>query len=152
MILSMVILTFILIQTSRSRFKIQNRAHVIIYQLSLATVRGEGLLKFIPSVCLFTNVHGINNQYNLKSNYSFLVQVGTFWGTAGTVFSIAIPLESLNRFKALSKNQNLHWDECQPHLKETLSHSSWVIYFLNTLTTFRYITVQSARKLNEKLF
>ena len=71
----------------------------------------------IPSVCLFTNVHGINQQYKLKPKIMvdrsfyvirFLYKLEIFRGTAGTAFSIAIPLQSLNHFEALSKNQNLH--------------------------------------------
>ena len=41
-------------------------------------------------------------------SYSLLVQVGGFRSTNRTVFLTAIPLESLNRFKAISKNQHLH--------------------------------------------
>ena len=40
--------------------------------------------------------------------YALLVQVGGFKSTKRTLFLIAIPPESLNRFKAISKNQHLH--------------------------------------------
>ena len=71
----------------------------------------------ISSLCLFKNARGTNQQHKLKPkiifdtsflSYWLLVQVGGFRRTVRTVFSIAIPLESLNRRKALSKNQHLY--------------------------------------------
>ena len=71
MISSIIILTFTLCSNlSALDFKFKTESHVIIYPLSPATARGEGLLK-IPSVCLFTNVHGINRQYKLKPKIIF---------------------------------------------------------------------------------
>ena len=68
----------------------------------------------IPLVCLFTNVHGINQQYKLKPKIIFdrsfyVIHFLYKLEISGAQLEpIAIPLESLNRFKALSKNQNLH--------------------------------------------
>ena len=61
-ICSIIILTSILcLNLSALDFKFKTGLHIIIfYQLLLATVRGEGLLRMIPSVYLFTNVPGIN--------------------------------------------------------------------------------------------
>ena len=57
----------------------------------------------IPSACVFKNAHGITIQVACM-----LVQVGGFRSTVRTVFLIVILLESLNRFKALSKKQHLY--------------------------------------------
>ena len=63
----MIILTFTRCSNhSALNFKFTTGFHVTIYHLSLATVRGEWLLKMILEVCLFTNVHEINQQYKQK--------------------------------------------------------------------------------------
>ena len=67
MICSMIILTFILCSNfSTLCFKFKTGLHVKIYHSSLATCRREWLLRMIPSVCLFTNVHGVQQQQNHK--------------------------------------------------------------------------------------
>ena len=66
MIHSMIILTFILCSNlSVLGFKFKAGLHVMLYHLSLASCRGEWLLRMIPLVCLFTNVHWINQQHKL---------------------------------------------------------------------------------------
>ena len=47
-------------------FKFKTGLHVAIYHLSLATYRGEWLLRMILSVCLFKNAYGTNQQHKLK--------------------------------------------------------------------------------------
>ena len=59
----------------------------------------------IPPVSLFSTIHGISQQYKLKPK---IVQIGGIWSTVGTVFLIAYSPKSLNRFKALFKNQHIH--------------------------------------------
>ena len=68
MMRSVIISTFILYSNlSALGFKFKAGFHVIIYHLSvLVTVRGERLLRMIPSVCLFTSVHKTNQRYILK--------------------------------------------------------------------------------------
>ena len=67
MICSMIILIFILCSNfSTLCFKFKTGLHVKIYHSSLATCRREWLLRMIPSVCLFTNVHGVQQQQNHK--------------------------------------------------------------------------------------
>ena len=44
-------------------FKLKTGLRIMLYHLSLATCRGEWLLRMIPSACLFRNVHEINQQY-----------------------------------------------------------------------------------------
>ena len=72
MIHSMVILTFILCSNfSTPGFKFKRGLYVIIYQLSLVKRWVEWLLRMIPRVCLFTNVHEINQQHKLKPKIIF---------------------------------------------------------------------------------
>ena len=51
--------------------KFKTGLHVIINHLSLDSVRGEWFLRMIPSVCLFRNVHGINQHHKLKPKITF---------------------------------------------------------------------------------
>ena len=70
----------------------------------------------IPSVCLFTNVYRINQEHKLKPKIILedlfkLFIACTSWripGNVGTMLLTAIPHESLNRFKALSKSQHFY--------------------------------------------
>ena len=55
-------------------FKFKTGFYLTIYYFSLATVRGDWLLKMILDVCLFTNVHEINNQ-NKKKQRSCLIDL-----------------------------------------------------------------------------
>ena len=71
LILSMIILIVILSSNfSALAFKFKAGLHVTIYHLSLATCRGEWLLRMISSVRLFEKADGINQQNKLKTqNY-----------------------------------------------------------------------------------
>ena len=72
MIRSMIILTVILYSNlSALGFKVKPGLQVIIYSLSLATFWRAWFLRIIPSVCLFANVHGINQQYKLTPKITF---------------------------------------------------------------------------------
>ena len=69
MIRSMIILSVILYSNfSTLGFKFETELHLKIYRLSLATYQGEWLLRMIPSVCLFKNAHGINEQQTKTKN------------------------------------------------------------------------------------
>ena len=61
----MIILT-LFVQTLCAGFKFKTGLLAIIYHLSLVTCRGGLLLRIVPSVCLFTNVHGINQKLKPK--------------------------------------------------------------------------------------
>ena len=72
MIRSVINLTFILFSNlSALGFKFRTDLLIILYHLSLATCRGEWLLRMIPSVYLFPNIYGINQQHKLKSKIIF---------------------------------------------------------------------------------
>ena len=68
MIRLMIILTVTLSSHfSAFGFKFKTGFHVTVHYLSLATCRGEWLLRMIPSVCylkLFKNAHGITSNIN----------------------------------------------------------------------------------------
>ena len=68
----MTILTFTLCPNlSALGFKFKTGLHAIFFHLSLATVQGALLLRIIPSVCLFTSVNGMKQQYKLKPKIIF---------------------------------------------------------------------------------
>ena len=72
MIRSMIFLVFIFCSNlSALGFKFKTGLHVILYQLSVPTCRGEQLLRMIPSFCLFTNVHEIKQQHKLEPKIKF---------------------------------------------------------------------------------
>ena len=56
-----------------------------------------------------------NQELYLVDLFKLLVEVGRFPSTFRTVFSIVIPLESLSRFKTLSKTKIYIKTNAQPH-------------------------------------
>ena len=116
------------------------------------------MLRIILQVCLFTNVHEINQQYKQKPKIIF--DLFKLFVTCSSLrilkhrlnpFFIAISPESLNCFKTLSKIPTFTLSikiNGQFHLKML----SCKFYLLKILKDVWHMVLQSARKLNQNIF
>ena len=115
----------------------------MIYDLSLATDRGEWLLKMILEVCLFTNVHEINQQYKQKPITCLTGLFKLFVACS----SWRILKHRLNHilFEGTSKIPTFTL-LIKADTQRLSKMSSCNSYFLKNLTDFRHIILQPARK------
>ena len=155
----MIILTFTRSNHSALNFKLTAGFHVTIYDLSLATVREEWLLRMIVEVCLFTNVHEINQHINKsqKSCLTGLFKLSVAFSSwrilkhrLNHIFDCHLLriFESFQYTSKISKFTLLIKTNAQFHLKIL----SCNFYFLKNLTDFRHIILQPAGKFNPKFF
>ena len=154
----MIILTFTRCSNhSALNFKFTTGFHVTIYHLSLATVRGEWLLKMILEVCLFTNVHEINQQYKQKpitclTGLFKLFVACSSWRILKHRLNHFFHCHLLRIFESFHDTSKIPTftllikTNAQLHLKML----SCNFYFLKNLTDFRHIIHQLARKFNLK--
>ena len=128
----MIILTFTRSNHSALNFKLTAGFHVTIYDLSLATVREEWLLRMIVEVCLFTNVHEINQHIN-KSQKSCLTGL----------FKLSVAFSS---WRILKHRLNHIFDCHLPRIFESFQdNSNTHIYIINSdqcATSFKNIKLQ----------
>ena len=156
----MIILTFPRCSNySALSFKFKTGFYVTVYHLSLSTTRGELLLKMILEVCLFANVHEINQQYNQKlitclTGFFTLFVACSSWRIMKHRLNHIFHCHLLRIFESFRDTSKipaftlLIKTNVQLHLKLL----SCNFYFLKNLTDFSHIILQPAGKFNPKFF
>ena len=166
MIRSLIILTVIPSSNfSALGFKFKTRINVTIYDLSLATCRGEYLLRMILSVFLFKNAHEINQQHKREPRIIFdrffwVIRCLCKLKDSGAPFQPYFWLPSHSNLWIflrlyLKTNLCLIKTNAKPHSKICPYHQllgRLVIYILKILIKFRHIVLWSTRKLNPNFF
>ena len=125
--------------------------------LSLATVRGECLLKMTFEVCLFTNVHEIKQQYKQKPITCVTDLFNLFVSCSSWrilkhcldhIFHCHLPrvFESFHDTSKIPIFTLLIKTNEQLHIKIL----SCNFYFLENLTDFKHIILQPAGRFNPK--